>query len=118
MKSGKKRSHILSLLTDLLSECKGSKKHGKEKFHWDDEHQQAFNNMKKIIAHDITLAYPNFSKPFELYTDARKQQLGAVIMQDNCPLVFYSHKLNTAQCNYTTTERELLSIVECCNKFR
>ena len=34
-----------------------------------------------------------------------------MISQDNKPIVFYSRKLNTTQVNYTTTKRELSSIV-------
>ena len=44
--------------------------------------------------------------------------MGAVIVQDNKPIAFYSKKLNPAQTRYTTTEKELLSIVAVCKEFR
>jgi len=45
-------------------------------------------------------------------------RLGAVISQDGKPIAFYSRKLNPAQTRYTTTERELLAIVETLKEFR
>jgi len=36
------------------------------------------------------MAYPCFSKPFEIYTDASTLQLGAVITQENRPIAFFS----------------------------
>ena len=38
--------------------------------------------------------------------------------QSNRPIAFYSRKLNPAQTRYTTTERELLAIVETLKEFR
>ena len=64
------------------------------------------------------LAYPDFSKPFQMHTDASHYQLGAVISQEGKPIAFYSRKLNDAQTRYTTTERELLSIVETLKEYR
>jgi hypothetical protein len=58
------------------------------------------------------LAYPDYSKVFEIYTDASSKQLGAVITQDNRPIVFFSRKLSGAQCKYSITKIELLAIVE------
>ena len=107
----KGRSHILAPLTDLVGKSK-------KKLKWTNEHQQAFNNMKKTIAKETILAYPDFSKTFDVHTDASDRQLGAVISQSGKPLAFYSRKLNSAQRNYTTTERELLSIVETLKEFR
>ena len=73
--------------------------------------------MKRILAREVILAFPDFNKPFEIYTDASDTQLAAVITQDGKPIAFYSKKLNLAQTRYTTTEKELLSIVEPCKEF-
>ena len=105
-----RRSDVLAPLTELTSK--------KVNFKWTDRHQKAFDTMKKIMARETILAFPNFNKPFHIYTDASKVQLGAVITQDEKPIAFYSRKLSSAQTRYTTTEKELLSIVEVCKEFR
>jgi hypothetical protein len=64
------------------------------------------------------LTFPDFSKPFHIYTDASDKQLGAVITQDEKPIAFYIRKLNNAQQRYTTGEQELLSIVQTVREFR
>ena len=64
------------------------------------------------------MAYPDFNEVFEIHTDASLYQLGACISQKGKPIAFYSRKLNPAQTGYTTTERELLSIVEVLKEFR
>ena len=58
------------------------------------------------------MSYPDFSLPFEIYTDASNYQLGSVITQQERPIAFFSRKLNKAQRNDTVTEKELLAIVE------
>src|SRR5687767_12452354 len=104
------RAHLLTPLTALTSE--------KVKFIWTKEHQRAFDKMKRAISRETLLAYPNFSEIFEIHTDASLYQLGACIPQNGRPIAFYSRKLNPAQTRYTTTERELLSIVEVLKEFR
>ena len=74
--------------------------------------------MKKIISRETLLAYPNFDEEFHIHTDASHTQLGAVISQNKKPIAFYSRKLSDAQTRYTTTERELLAIVETLKEFR
>ncbi len=72
----------------------------------------------KLKRRETLLSFPDFSKEFHIYTDASDYQLGAVIMQNDKPLAFYSRKLNTAQKNYSTGEQELLSIVETLKEFK
>jgi hypothetical protein len=54
----------------------------KVKFEWHSSHQQAFDKIKKVIGTEVLLCYPDFNKPFHLYTVASEDHLGAVIMQD------------------------------------
>jgi hypothetical protein len=74
--------------------------------------------MKQIISKETLLSYPDFNKPFIIHTDASHTQLGAVISQNDKPIAFYSRKLKPEQTRYSTTERELLSIVETLKEFR
>jgi hypothetical protein len=64
------------------------------------------------------LAYPDYSKVFEIYTDASSKQSGAVITQDNRPIAFFSWKLSNVQCKYSITKIELLAIVKTLKEFK
>ena len=68
--------------------------------------------VKKLISQDAMLSYPDWTKLFVIHTDASDKQIGAVISQEGKPIAFFSRKFNTAQRNYTTTEKELLAIIE------
>ena len=94
-----RRSDVLAPLAALTSKT--------TKWKWGSEEQNSFDTMKKIISREVLLAFPDFNQKFEIYTDASKFQLGAVVTQNNRPIAYYSRKLNSAQLNYTTTEREL-----------
>ena len=83
-----------------------------EKWHWTDVKQKAFDTMKKITSRETLLACPNFDKEVEIHTDASHTQLGAITSQNGKPVAFHSRKLNPAQACYTTTEWELLAIVD------
>ncbi len=118
-----RRSEMLAPLTDLVGECGETKpprmnKTKKKPWRWDPIHQQAFENVKAAIAKETVLAYPDFSKPFEIYMEASSTQLGAVITQDNRPIVFFSRKHSETQQKYSVTEIELLAIVETLKEFK
>ncbi len=64
------------------------------------------------------MAYPDYSKVFEIYTDASSKQLGAVITQDNRPIAFFSRKLFHTKRNYSVTKIEILAIVKTLKEFK
>ena len=114
-----RRSHVLTPLTDLL---------GTKVFKWEPAQQTAFLQMKAIIAKDTLLTYADHNKTFKIETDASDYQLGGRIFQMHYDdvlekeverdVAFYTCKLNSAQKNYTTIEKELLSVVEILKEFR
>jgi hypothetical protein len=68
------RSELIILLTSMKSQ--------NVKFNWTDQHEKAFENIKKIICREVMLTFPDLAKPFHIYTDASDRQLCTVITQD------------------------------------
>ena len=64
------------------------------------------------------LKYPDYQDKFITHIDTNNIQLQATISQKGRPIAFFSTVFNKAQSQYTTTYKELLSIVEtlreCC----
>jgi hypothetical protein len=90
-----------------VTRAKGTKK---VPWYWDEVYQRAFNLIKATAAREVVLAYPDYSKVFEIYTDASSKQLRAVITQENRPIAFFSQKLSTMQRKYSVTKIELRAI--------
>ena len=82
---------------------------------WTRECQEAFQTLKGEIASRPVSAYPDFSKPFRLYTDASNLGLGAILAQrqDGKERIICcaSRTLNNAETNYSTTKKECLAVV-------
>ena len=75
-----KRSHVLAPLTSLTSK--------NVKWEWGPKQSAAFKMAKRIMAKEVILAYLDFSKPFQIHTDASHYQLGAAIAQEGKPIAF------------------------------
>ena len=102
-----RRSHILAPPTEAYSGPKGIK------ILWNDALESSFKELKCMVSAETLLIYPHWKRPFIVHTDASDKQLGAVISQNNKPIAIFSRRLSKPQRNYTTTEKELLAIVEC-----
>jgi hypothetical protein len=105
-------AHTLKPLTDQS----GLKK--KAPIKWTDEMQKAFDKMRLLMAANALAAYPEHNKRFNIYNDASDFQLGACIIQEGRPVASFSRKLTKSQQNYTTMEKEILSIVATLKAFR
>jgi hypothetical protein len=65
-----------------------------------------------------TLVLPNPHKPYRVVTDASDIGVGAVLLQDDKPVAYFSKKLNSAESRYTTTEKELLGVLYALKEWR
>ena len=88
-----------------------------EKFLWTGSCQEAFEKLKSIVCQQPVLKAPDFGKPFSLAVDASDEAAGAVLLQKGegdeieHPVAYFSRKFNKHQRNYSTIEKELLSLV-------
>ncbi|UYV65624.1 hypothetical protein LAZ67_3004897 [Cordylochernes scorpioides] len=93
---------------------RGAKKKDRSEIKWSEEAEVQFEKCKQALANTALLAYPDTELPISLCTDASDRAVGSVLQQlDNNnwkPIAFFSKKLNPAQCNYSTYDRELLAI--------
>ena len=69
------------------------------------------------------LAYPDFTKPFLVATDASSAAVGAVLQQFDedgreHPMYYASRSLNEAEKNYSKYERDGIAIAFTLKKFR
>lgn len=91
-------------------------------FKWTEQAEVAFDRLKQILTSPQILSPPDFDKPFIIECDASDTGIGAVLVQkfddQEKVISFYSAKLNKAQRNYTTTEKECLAVILAVEKFR
>ena len=91
-------------------------------FHWGPECQDAFDHLKTLLTTSPITAFPDFSLPFRLYTDASTAGLGAILAQvregKERNICCASRSLNQAEKAYPATKLECLAIVWAVAKFR
>lgn len=102
-------------ITEVLSK--------KKLFVWPETAQVAFDKVKQLLTTAPVLRNPDFKKKFFVHCDASDFGIGAVLVQldeegQEGPIAFMSRKLNSAQRNYSVTEKECLAAIEAIERFR
>ena len=81
---------------------------------WTSWEAEAFELLKKDLINTVMLKNSDFSKPFQLQTDASDMGIGAVLSQggdQDQPIAYFSRKILDREMNYSTIEKECLAIV-------
>ena len=80
-------------------------------FIWTKECELSFQSLKSSLATAPILPYPDFTKEFQLETDASDLGIGCVLSQDGHVISYASRTLNRHEKNYSTIEKECLAVV-------
>ena len=85
------------------------------KLYWDEKCEQAFKALKDICSRTAVLAYADYTKPFQVHTDASELGLGAVLYQDQDDgttrvMAFASCSLSNSEQRYHSSKLEFLAL--------
>ncbi|KAL0410911.1 UNVERIFIED_CONTAM: Retrovirus-related Pol polyprotein from transposon [Sesamum latifolium] len=80
-------------------------------FQWTEQCQQSFDELKSRLTSTPILTLPSGSGGYVVYTDASKQGLGSVLMQNKKVIAYASRQLRPHESNYPTHDLELAAIV-------
>lgn len=90
-------------------------------FQWSEMCQAAFDTLKNKRVSAPILVYPEFDKPFLLYTDASDNAIGGVLGQKHVDgekvIAYWSRQLHKAERQYSTVEKEALAAVSAVKEF-
>ena len=101
-------SPISDPLTQLLKK--------NQKFVWSDDCEESFLKLKTILKSSPVLQAPDFYSLFKLAVDAIDAAAGAVLLQEgnddiDHPICYFSREFNKNQKNYSTVEKECLTVL-------
>jgi hypothetical protein len=90
----------------------------KDAFKWNDEAQAALDKLKQAMVEVPVLSLPDFSIHFVIQTDASEFAMGAVLLQRDHPLAFYSRLFCPRLAKASTYIRELHAITSAVKRWR
>lgn len=104
----KQYATIAAPLTDLLR---------KDAFKWSSIAEAAFESLKKAMTSTPVLRLLNFSLPFVVESDASNIGVGAVLMQEDHPVAYFSKKMGLRMQGKSAYLKELFAITEAVKKW-
>jgi hypothetical protein len=85
-------------------------------FHWTTEHDQALEQLKKLLLQNATLVYPDFEKPFVIFCDASGHSIGHVLAQEQQgvlkPLAFGGRSMRSYEQKSSVCHAELIALLD------
>ena len=91
-------------------------------FNWSNACEESLRKLLGLLMRKTMLAFPDFSQPFILTTDACQLGLGSVLAQERegfqVPISFASRVCRGAESNWGARELETLSLVWSIEHFR
>ena len=85
---------------------------------WGSAATEAFTRVKQLVSEEVILRFPDFTKEFEVITDASLLGTGAVLLQEGRPVAFSSKKFTAAEKNYATGDQELCGVYHSLKQWR
>ena len=96
-----------------------------ERIPWGEEQEKSFSLLKQSLcdATNKCLGIIDWSKPFNIYTDASDYSISGSLTQCDAdgrdyPICFYSKKLTDSQKNWPIIEREAVAVLEALQRFK
>ena len=97
-----------------------TRKHAK--FEWNSVRQASFEKLRQALKDPPILKIPEIGKPFQLFTDASENTIGALLTQieDDTykPVYYLSHQLSKTHQKWPIIEKECYAIVFAIQKFQ
>nr|CAD2193280.1 unnamed protein product [Meloidogyne enterolobii] len=116
------RKHIPNFSTIVEPLTRLTKK--EKNFEWGEEQNNAFNKIKEILTQEPVLIFPDYEKPFHIFTDASTVGQGGALMQKNeenktfDAIAYCSRTLSMSERRWPAVQAELGAIIFALRTFK
>ena len=116
-------SMIVAPTSSLLRDPRfRTKKARKKKVPWGEENEKAFHTLGELLISPPIFTLPGWNEPFQLHTDAREKEAGAVLTQEHNGVenmfVYVSHRWSKTDTRRSVTDRECIAVMWAIHKLQ